>query len=516
MLARSEQRPSGFDLTSANLTGAKFDHAQCIACDFTGATLNGASFSRHLSARSAAVERCTLQTSVLRRRLALLRSDPRNLATPVHRLTGQNPTAVAAGARLAGGLRAGAQFTTTTLTERSRSRSVTACPTGRPPAAPDGCTGGSPLRITAGVEHSAPGSTVRAAVALDACPTPTSYRVRRQRRGTKRRADLGRARGPAHLVQHREHARATTSGSRTEPCSWSAVAPEFRRCSQPYPAGTRDRDRRVAVHRRPDPASGAPVDPASGRTTTVAGSGTACTNPTATCGDGGRRPPPPRSADRWACGSSPSGDAVHRRRRPRDPRGSVLTARSRPSDPKPEAYDVVSVVGDATGNLYAADQQPRPHHPGQPRHRTRSRPWSAPGRAATTATSQHDRRRGVEINHPRSSVRGAERRRRVRRHRQPLIEAYVPSAGNVVDELGGLIPKRRPAGRQQRRGDSRRRDEVRSIRRGHGDPRRAGGRGRHRELACREIGPNPLPSTVGGTARHPAAHRSRIRRVPRV
>lgn len=35
----------GFDLTDANLTGAKFDDVQCINCNFTNATLNQASFT---------------------------------------------------------------------------------------------------------------------------------------------------------------------------------------------------------------------------------------------------------------------------------------------------------------------------------------------------------------------------------------------------------------------------------------------------------------------------------------
>ena len=39
MLAGSDSDKGGFDFTSADLTSAKFENAQCVACNFTGATL---------------------------------------------------------------------------------------------------------------------------------------------------------------------------------------------------------------------------------------------------------------------------------------------------------------------------------------------------------------------------------------------------------------------------------------------------------------------------------------------
>ena len=47
----------GLDLTGVNLKDAKFDHAQCVACNFTSADLTGVSVRRRLPARSAAEER---------------------------------------------------------------------------------------------------------------------------------------------------------------------------------------------------------------------------------------------------------------------------------------------------------------------------------------------------------------------------------------------------------------------------------------------------------------------------
>ena len=34
----------GLDLTGVDLTDAKFDHAQCVACNFTSADLTGVAF----------------------------------------------------------------------------------------------------------------------------------------------------------------------------------------------------------------------------------------------------------------------------------------------------------------------------------------------------------------------------------------------------------------------------------------------------------------------------------------
>ena len=45
VLAGDVTESGGFNLTSTNLTSAKFDNAQCIGCNFTGSTLNQASFS---------------------------------------------------------------------------------------------------------------------------------------------------------------------------------------------------------------------------------------------------------------------------------------------------------------------------------------------------------------------------------------------------------------------------------------------------------------------------------------
>ena len=45
VLAGSEDGAGGFNLNGADLTDAKFDDAQCIACNFTGATLTKVSFA---------------------------------------------------------------------------------------------------------------------------------------------------------------------------------------------------------------------------------------------------------------------------------------------------------------------------------------------------------------------------------------------------------------------------------------------------------------------------------------
>src|SRR6202042_1022617 len=98
------------------------------------------------------------------------------------------------------------------------------------------------------------------------------------------------------------------------------------------------------------------VDPSSHAITTVAGTGTACDSPAAACGDGGPATAATLSGPTgvWV---SPSGALFiadgERGIREVRPDGTITTI-----GPMPGSEDILSVAGDAAGNLYALANDP--------------------------------------------------------------------------------------------------------------------------------------------------------------
>ena len=484
VLAGSDSSGSKFDLTSANLTGAHFDNAQCIACDFSSSTLTNVAFDNAFLPGAQLSDALTLQNVTFSGAWLFcgpsdaLCGQPGNLAWPLA-LGSQEDFAAS-----------GVPFTSTTVTQ-SQLANIGDCPDGSNPAAANpGCTG-----------HLFPGGKLVlpapcSAVALDACTTLTSSVN-----------DVTSA--PISVVP-------------AIPPTWSVPTTVK---GQGFYVGFNDgtvqqvssNSSSSTVAHSPDPAGLAigidgslyiadptlhqvtRVDP-SGTTTTVAGSGTACTNPTATCGDGGQATA--------ASLSGPSGVWV-------DPRGEVFIAdgvrgiREVLPDgtitsvgPKTGAYDVVSIVGDATGNLYAATNivtsgtAPTNNADYVIQVNLGSGAvTNVVGTGMSGFNGEHDPS-GVEINHPGGLSVGLNGDIVFADTGNNLIRAFVPSSGNVI-ELGGLITNGVPQGGNN--GENLFANATKFL-----SPAAVTvTRGALMVVAdtgnslLREIGPNPLPSQLG-------------------
>ena len=487
VLGGSEDGAGGFDLTGAVLSGANFDHAQCIACNFTNANLQGATFSGTYLPGAQLSSAKTLQDASFDGSWLYCgdTSDDQCIGPG----TTQPQWPVALGSQESYGP---VPFTTTTLTE-GEFTNVTVCPDGRPPSA-NGCQG--QLFPTGSLTLPAPCS----AVALDACVTPTS---------TVFDGTTVTGGAPISVVP-------------AAPPTWSSAV-----TSQGYYVGFKDgtvelvggNAPNAVVAHSPDPAGLAigldgslyiadptlhevrRLDPSSGTLSIVAGTGAACGSSTASCGDGGQATAAMLSGPSgvWA---SPSGELFiadgQRGIREVLPNGTITTV-----GPKPGTDNVVSVAGDADGNLYAATNNPD----------LILQVDLASGAVTTvvgTGTSGYNGNvdsdnnllpgTQVQINHPQglSVTLGGEVV--FADTGNQLIRAFVPSAGTVIDDLGGLIPKDGvPQGGFNGDGNVANKtefDNPAAVTVTRGALLVVADTGNAR---VRQIGPNPLPAPTGGT-----------------
>ena len=176
VLGGSEDGAGGFDLTDADLTNAKFDNAQCIACNFTGATLNGVSFTG-ADLPGAQLSGVTLQSASFFDAW-LYCGDEDNDSCPTDSAFGGWDWPLALGST--GGLRAGAVHRP--ALNQGEWTDVTDCPDGTLPDPTVGCLGD----LLPGGSLSIPEPC--SAVALDACNTTTSTLSTRPRRLAPRRS----------------------------------------------------------------------------------------------------------------------------------------------------------------------------------------------------------------------------------------------------------------------------------------------------------------------------------------
>jgi hypothetical protein len=193
------------------------------------------------------------------------------------------------------------------------------------------------------------------------------------------------------------------------------------------------------------------LDPSSGTISTVAGTGTACSSSTASCGDGGQATAATLSGPSgvWV---SPSGevfiaDGIRGIREVRAD-GTITTTPGTAG-----SYDVVSVAGDATGDLYAATNTSSAPDGPVP---TNNADYiidvdHASGQVNTavgTGTSGYngtDDPSGVEINHPGGLSVALNGRIVFADTNNHLIREYDPSSGDVID-VAGLISNGVPQG----------------------------------------------------------------------
>jgi uncharacterized protein YjbI with pentapeptide repeats len=508
VLAGSEDGQGGFDLTGADLTNAKFDNAQCVACNFTNSTMTGVTLTGAYLP-GAQLTGATLQSASFDNAWLYCGDLTDSLCKADGGSQAQWPLAL--GSRESYGP---VPFTTTTLTE-GQFTDVTVCPDATPPNATTGCQG-----------HLLPQGTFSlpapcSAVALDACPTATTtlFDATTLPNGapisvvpatpptwasgvTTRGYYVGLSDGTVRLVDPPAPTE-VVAGSPGSLCSGPTQA-----CGDGGPAGQAllgtpgalavglDGSLYIAD---PDLHRVRRIDPA-GRITTVAGSGQSCASPSAACGDGG---PPTAAALGGPAGVwvSPSGELFiadgQRGIREVPPNGDITTVPTGAAG----TYDVVSVAGDAAGNLYATTKDPD----------YLIQVNLASGQTTTvvgTGTSGYngnsDPNTGllpgtqVQVNGPQSlsvALNGNVVFADTENH---LIRAYVPSSGNVTDPLAGLVSNGTPQKGFNGDGhwaDNTELDLPAGVTVTRGALLVVADTGNSR---VRQIGPSPLPPELGG------------------
>jgi len=256
------------------------------------------------------------------------------------------------------------------------------------------------------------------------------------------------------------------------------------------------------------------IDP-SGTITTVAGTGLACSSPSAVCGDGG--PAAAAALDGpdgvWA---SPSGELFIadglRGIREVLPNGNITSI-----GPTPGTSDVISVAGDAAGNLYAATNSPDyllqiNLTSGQV---TPVVGTGTSGYNGNTESGLLLPGTQVQINHPQGLSVALNGNVVFADSTNHLIRAYVPPTGHVID-LAGLVSNGVPEGGFN--GDGQWADQTKlqnpaavTVTRGALLVIADTGNSR-----VRQIGPSPLPAQLGGirsASQRPVDHPQNPRRA---
>ncbi len=456
LLGGSADGTGGFDFSGATLTGAKFDSAQCIACNFTTATLTSVNFSGAYLPGAQLASAANLQHADFEGAW-LYCGDSTNSSCPTDGPdTWDWP------------LRVGSQetygpvpFSNTTLTE-SQFANVTACPDTSSP----GTNGAGDCE-----GHLVPlGKLVIplpcSAAALDACVTRTSTLLNAGKLGSPLAVVpatpptwastvstpgdyVGLSDGTVRLITGGRPPAVVIAGSHnahcpqpTQSCGDGGSATKALLGTPSALAVGLDGSLYIAD---PTLRRVRRIDP-SGIITTVAGTGASCSDATATCGDGGPATAATLSGPTgvWA---DPAGDLYiadgERGIREVLPDGTIRTV-----GPSPGTYDFVSVTGDATGHLYAATRNPDYLVQIDP---TGSEPAKVVVGTGTSGFNGNRTSSGllpgsqVQINQPgglSAALNGDIIFADTGNH---LIRAYVPTPGTVI-ELGGMITNGQPVG----------------------------------------------------------------------
>ena len=537
VLAGSEDGAGGFNLNDADLTDARFDDAQCIACNFTGATLNEVSFADAFLPGAQLSSVTSLLNASFTGAWLYCGSDASGNPSDANctpRGSTQPQWPLALGSQESYGP---VPFTTTTLSQGPFT-DVTACPSGTPPSAARGCQGqllpSGTLKLPAACT----------AVALDACATQTSTLFDATKVNNGAPISLVPAVPPTwssalSAVTRPGYYVGLTDGTVrqvgffADPADNEIVAGTAGvHCTSAADACGDGGAATKALLGRPeglaigldgslyiaDPALHRVrrIDP-SGTITTVAGSGASCSTPTAACGDGG-----PAIA---AALSDPSGvwaapggevfiaDGV-RGIREVLPDGTITTI-----GPKPGSYDVVSVAGDADGNLYAATNTSTATGILAPTNNAdyliqvniasgQVTPVVGTGTSGYNGNTDPDSETllpgtQVQINHPEGLSVALNGDVIFADAGNNLIRAYVPSTGNVIDDLGGLVSGGAPQGGFNGDGQFANQTEFANpaaVTVTRGALLVVADTGNFR---VRQIGPNHLPALSGGTRGSP-------------
>ena len=446
VLAGSANNGGGFDLTKTDLTGAKFDGADCVSCNFTGSKLGqahfdaaylpGAVFSGVITLKGANFTDAWLYCGTL----------TNSSCPPVAGKQGRWYWPLALGSGESYGPVA---FANTNLAGTSFDE-ITACPDGRPPGRSSGCDG----HLLPNFAHAPVLPAPCAAAGPDTCPTPTStlydagpaaaltvvaasppgWATGSSSQGYYAAFSDGTIRligsGPTKIVAGQAGKKCTSSSST---CGDGGPAT---RALLGTPAGMAvglDGSLYIA-----DPALHRVrrIDPA-GQISTVAGDGTACTG-SGDCGDGGA-PEDAQLAGPYGVWVDPYGNLYIAD----GPQGIRVVSRRTGTIRSIDTHglDVRSVIGDPNGDLYASTDAPD--------YLIKLSPAGEMTKVVGTGTSGYNgnaNRLGqlvpgtqVQINRPGGLSLGPDGDVIFADTGNNLIRAYVPSTGRVIDALGGLV-----------------------------------------------------------------------------
>ncbi len=483
----------GFDLTNVNLSGAKFDGTQCVACNFTGSTLANVVFSRAYLP-GAVFSGAQNFTGVDMTGAWLYCGDLQNSSCAPDPSPGRWDWPLALGV---GETFGPVPFASTDLTGVSL-QDVIACPDGLPPSGAGGCAG----HLLPAASNAPAIPAACSAAGHDACPTrtttllhvspgsplavtaasPATWATTLTQPGYDVALDDGTIRligaGPAQVLagQPGRHcpapsaacgdggpASAALLGAPTGLAvglqgSLYVADPALHRLRVIAPAAQAARAARAARACRTARASrvakgcrrrGLRALVAGGQISTVAGSGVGCASTApGSCGEGG---PATKAALAGPYGvwTSPDGDVFiadgRRGIRQVHPNGTITTV-----GPPPGAYDVRAVTGDGQGDLYATTHDPD----------YLIEVDLASGQTTVvvgTGTSGYNGNTDpdygtllagnqVQVNDPQGVSVALNGNVVFADAGNDLIRAYVPSSGHVIDDLGGVIANGVPQG----------------------------------------------------------------------
>lgn len=454
VLAGDVDRGGGFDLTHADLTGAKLDDAQCVGCNFAGSTLERASFTgAYLPGASFAGVVTLRGASLLDARLYC--GDRTNDACK--RLAGSEPRWAWPLALGAGEDYGPVPFADTNLAGTSFD-DVAACPDGKSGSAnPAGCAGH--LQPDASEAPSVP-VPCSAAGPGAACPTPTSTVF-----------DAEEAGAPVALVAATPPTWATTLTGQGIYAAFddgtirllnNGAKPEIvagrhdTRCEDPKdkcgdggPAGRAllGKPSALAVGLdgslyMADPALHRVrrIDP-SGTIETIAGSGVECAAPYKDCGVGGEATEAALTGP-FGVWVEPGG-RVYVAEGPRGymqvfPSGTIYFGGA-------GDFDVRSVVGTPEGLVYAATNNPDYIVAVDDRNTGRGTPVVGTGTSGyngnTTRLGTLAPGTAVQVDNPRGLSVALDGSLLFADTGNNLIRAYVPGSKHVTDPLAGVVSK---------------------------------------------------------------------------
>ena len=453
VLAGDVSQDGGFNLTRTNLTGAHFDYAQCIGCNFTGSNLDQATFT-HAYLIGAVFATVTMQDTNLYNAWLYCGDVDNSSCASVPNSPGRWTWPLALGV---GEVYGPVPFGTTDVTGLAQ-KPVKICPDGTPGANDPGCA----FRLLPDPAGEPPIPAACSAVAYDACPAgtttvfdatdvqgkllsvaPMAPPVWATALGDRAGYAIGLDDGTLrHVGGGSAQILAGRTGNRcpgpTQTCGDGGPASQALLGSPAGLAIGLDGSLYIAdsaLHRVRK------IDP-SGNISTVAGTGQQCTAPAPTaCGNGG-----PASAAQL---TGPYGVWI-------DPLDRVVIADGRgglrqlardgvlSALPGTAAYDVRSVVGDATGTLYAAAHSPADYI-------IQVAPASGQvsvvvGTGTSGYNSNTDPNTGllqpgtsVQINAPGGLSVDLSGNILFADSGNNLVRAYVPSSGFVIDDLGGMV-----------------------------------------------------------------------------